>query len=229
MGDAVMKIRWLAVLAVCCAFAGQAGAAVLIDKSPAATGGGTVGAWLNEADGQNFGMQFTLAVPTILTSIDIYSPQGPTNEVGAATVIKLWEDAGGTADLFSLLQFNSTITAKDGVGTGGTPFFRLESTFTSPLLAAGTYWIGLSGVNDIGWGTVNLGDQSPPGQLQFSGNGSPFQPAVWSFSYRISDNNVNGAVPEPSTWAMIILGFAGMGFMGYRRSRKDEGLAFVKA
>jgi hypothetical protein len=28
------------------------------------------------------------------------------------------------------------------------------------------------------------------------------------------------AVPEPSTWAMMILGFAGIGFMAYRRSRK---------
>jgi hypothetical protein len=27
-------------------------------------------------------------------------------------------------------------------------------------------------------------------------------------------------VPEPSTWAMMILGFAGVGFMAYRRSRK---------
>lgn len=27
-------------------------------------------------------------------------------------------------------------------------------------------------------------------------------------------------VPEPSTWAMIILGFAGLGFMGYRRKDK---------
>ena len=25
------------------------------------------------------------------------------------------------------------------------------------------------------------------------------------------------AVPEPSTWAMMILGFAGLGFMAYRR------------
>jgi hypothetical protein len=25
------------------------------------------------------------------------------------------------------------------------------------------------------------------------------------------------AVPEPSTWAMMILGFAGVGFMTYRR------------
>jgi hypothetical protein len=27
-------------------------------------------------------------------------------------------------------------------------------------------------------------------------------------------------VPEPSTWAMILLGFAGLGFVGYRRAAK---------
>jgi hypothetical protein len=31
--------------------------------------------------------------------------------------------------------------------------------------------------------------------------------------------NVHG-VPEPSTWAMLLLGFAGIGYMTYRRSRK---------
>jgi hypothetical protein len=25
------------------------------------------------------------------------------------------------------------------------------------------------------------------------------------------------AVPEPSTWAMLLLGFCGLGFLGYRR------------
>jgi len=36
-----------------------------------------------------------------------------------------------------------------------------------------------------------------------------------------------GAVPEPSTWAMMILGFAGIGFVAYRRSRKDPGPALA--
>ncbi len=30
------------------------------------------------------------------------------------------------------------------------------------------------------------------------------------------------AVPEPSTWAMMLLGFAGLGFAGYRRGRKGS-------
>jgi hypothetical protein len=31
---------------------------------------------------------------------------------------------------------------------------------------------------------------------------------------------VNGAVPEPSTWAMLLLGFAGLGYAGYRRAKQ---------
>jgi hypothetical protein len=32
------------------------------------------------------------------------------------------------------------------------------------------------------------------------------------------------AVPEPSTWAMMLLGFAGLGFAGHRKAR--NGAAF---
>jgi PEP-CTERM motif len=31
--------------------------------------------------------------------------------------------------------------------------------------------------------------------------------------------NVASAVPEPSTWAMLLIGFAGLGFMAYRRKK----------
>ena len=34
-----------------------------------------------------------------------------------------------------------------------------------------------------------------------------------------------GAVPEPSTWAMMVIGFAGLGYAGYRRRHKLAGLA----
>ena len=34
-----------------------------------------------------------------------------------------------------------------------------------------------------------------------------------------------GAVPEPSTWAMMVLGFAGVGFMAYRRKSKPACVA----
>ncbi|HEY5206149.1 MAG TPA: PEP-CTERM sorting domain-containing protein [Roseiarcus sp.] len=43
------------------------------------------------------------------------------------------------------------------------------------------------------------------------------------------DTNVSGGIslstPEPSTWAMMVLGFAGLGFAGYRSSRKAAAIA----
>lgn len=33
--------------------------------------------------------------------------------------------------------------------------------------------------------------------------------------------NVTSAVPEPATWAMMLLGFAGLGFLAHRKSRKN--------
>jgi len=38
-------------------------------------------------------------------------------------------------------------------------------------------------------------------------------------------STIPGAVPEPSTWAMLLLGFAGIGFMAYRRSHKGAAFA----
>jgi hypothetical protein len=38
---------------------------------------------------------------------------------------------------------------------------------------------------------------------------------------------ITSAVPEPSTWAMMILGFAGVGFMAYRRRNKSPALSLA--
>lgn len=37
---------------------------------------------------------------------------------------------------------------------------------------------------------------------------------------RLGEIQIGSAVPEPTTWAMMLMGFAGLGFMAYRRSRK---------
>jgi hypothetical protein len=40
------------------------------------------------------------------------------------------------------------------------------------------------------------------------------------YTVLFSPNILLAAVPEPSTWAMLLLGFAGIGFMAYRRKSK---------
>jgi hypothetical protein len=47
------------------------------------------------------------------------------------------------------------------------------------------------------------------------GNGSPSV-----LNVQVNGLNLTEGVPEPSTWAMMILGFCGVGFMAYRRKSK---------
>jgi hypothetical protein len=37
--------------------------------------------------------------------------------------------------------------------------------------------------------------------------------------------SINVAIPEISTWAMLLLGFAGLGYAGYRKSRATVSIA----
>jgi hypothetical protein len=69
------------------------------------------------------------------------------------------------------------------------------------------------------------------GDYHIFGDGSPFSLGTVSGN-DIFETGPGGfgvgtltvsAVPEPSTWAMMILGFTGIGFMAYRR--KQNGLA----
>ena len=55
---------------------------------------------------------------------------------------------------------------------------------------------------------INLGSFGPNIDLTITGDGSFV---------------IGGAVPEPSTWAMLVLGFAGLGVVGYRRARGPLG------
>ena len=42
----------------------------------------------------------------------------------------------------------------------------------------------------------------------------------------LTDQSGVQAVPEPSTWAMMVLGFGGLGFLAYRRKDRKSGLNF---
>ena len=59
--------------------------------------------------------------------------------------------------------------------------------------------------------------------LDLDGGWAGTQQALFN-NFTVNDTVVTAAVPEPSTWAMMILGFAGIGYMMYRR-RKDAALA----
>jgi hypothetical protein len=64
-------------------------------------------------------------------------------------------------------------------------------------------------------------------------NGVGFAPAGSEFGAVIANHdtlldtvsNIALSTPEPSTWAMTVLGFASLGFAGHRKARKTAALA----
>jgi hypothetical protein len=65
------------------------------------------------------------------------------------------------------------------------------------------------------------GDPITPGQFQINGdNGQVSIDGTFTASTPV----IASGVPEPSTWAMMILGFMGVGFMAYRRKSNGPAL-----
>jgi hypothetical protein len=84
---------------------------------------------------------------------------------------------------------------------------------------------GLDQIFWIGDGLTGTGTGSVQSFLAPSGATRLYLGVVDGFGWYnnpgVIDVTISGAtsVPEPSTWAMMLLGFAGLGFAGYRRMR----------
>jgi hypothetical protein len=80
----------------------------------------------------------------------------------------------------------------------------------------------LTGVDLVSLGALGTGNQNLPGDNQWvtiTGLGA-FTQVSFSSTGNAFEFSLGSGVPEPSTWAMMALGFAGLGFMGWRGSRK---------
>jgi len=88
---------------------------------------------------------------------------------------------------------SSDLSIATGAGVGGTVF-----------LTAGTEL------------NILVGGEGASGGLSGGGGGGSF---VWEDSASVGSH---APIPEPSTWAMMLLGFVGLGYAGYRQTRKDQ-------
>jgi len=144
-----------------------------------------------------------------------------------------WEflNANGVGGLPGTVVFSgsSLITLSAFVGStsvGGGYQIHQENFNIAPVnLASGDYYFALDVATPINRVFLSFGAANGGG-AQFS-TGNPWQqyvPTTTSFAVGLYGEQVS-AVPEPSTWAMMILGFAGVGFMAYRRKSKPALMA----
>ena len=76
-------------------------------------------------------------------------------------------------------------------------------------------------------GATGTGDQfSPAGNELVTITGlAAFTTATFSSTSNAFEFSLGTAVPEPTTWAMMMLGFAGLGYAAFRRNTKGRALA----
>lgn len=144
-------------------------------------------------------------------------PQGP-GAVGS----KLGFDVQGTSGAFTAtFTFNNPFNPAAATGSASFDFDPDQVVFTSGSFGAGsTFSIGLPGSGSAI--TVSLGDLAGgPQTLTLNGNFTNIPRADGGNGFASiggSLNLVGGAVPEPTTWALFILGFGAIGYTMRRRS-----------
>lgn len=216
-----MRRFWATGVAALCLLSGApASAALLVDHGPTPSDSYYIDWASNPA--QYFLVQFDLAQGATLTDFEIstnyYQPPG------TPVRLQVRSDNGGqpaaTANIYDVTSSISSFgidPALNGVGDG-----LAETSIAGLHLAAGTYWIGVSGMDwSFGWGAFNMGEGgAPQGEYVSVGGGAAkaVGPGTYSLGYRIfGDLDPASAVPEPSTWAMMIVGFGGVGAVLRRR------------
>jgi hypothetical protein len=164
--------------------------------------------------------------------------------VHAATVTFDWTltvPSNVTSGGFPFLG-NGTITVTTAA-TGGDPMTAITGTIGSGVITglstfdgadnllfpntAGTSLLDHRGFSfTVGTQSINILSQFSPGQITTGNAYEEIASNPGGFGVGIFTLTQVAAVPEASTWAMMILGFAGVGFMAYRR-RKDSTLALT--
>ena len=134
------------------------------------------------------------------------------------------------ADLGSNITFSGTgVTAfiidvsGNFIEPGGSNWNSLQSNAIFNFYDATTVQVG-------NWNASILAPDAAVSILSGNISGSVFAASYLGGGELHNDNLFNGALPssapEASTWAMMLAGFAGLGFVGFRRSRKQPIAAF---
>jgi PEP-CTERM motif len=181
-----------------------------------------------------------LGLSSSLVTDTASSPQPPT-ETGTAT---------STANSFSLAPVGgalfsvsaTTISSTSSVTGTPTPSAAGSTTITglSLTIAGQTFtFSGTPSPNDVIFSEPGLAvilNQQIPDTTETAGI-TTNAVAIDFNNFALGPNQVTGAVdigqsmasiaivPEPATWAMMLAGFAGLGFASYRASRKSAAIA----
>jgi hypothetical protein len=150
-----------------------------------------------------------------LTSVDLLVLADDPSDGGSFTVSLLNDSSIHPGSTIATDIFNDSVLS--------TSLSILSAPFASIKLAADTrYWIELStSTGSLEWSFTGVNDGiGVANEYNFYAGAVSANPAFTPYQM-----SIGSAAPEPSTWALMLAGFAGRGFVRYRFSRKSAALA----
>jgi PEP-CTERM motif len=206
-------------------------------SGPASAGGPVAAAWVGTITSSG-GAYPSSPVAASTTTWNFSSLSGGSLPVGTFVGFGDLDDGSGQTEEYELMAFNSarqliTTAWLSGVGTNGVTYDSSAVNCTPGCNQAAMpeyVWGGTTGETGVGGSPVAAGVYEFDGLNVTLGNPTETvwlttNTAITSLSVEKFTNNNSfqlaapTAVPEPSTWAMLLLGFAGLGFAGYRGAR----------
>jgi hypothetical protein len=137
----------------------------------------------------------------------------PSFDLSEATNTSATFGGGGGTHTFTTLNYtdssatSSVISGVNAIAFGGLPYYFISIQSTCCINAIANFSPGFNFDFPIAGGPVQPGN---------------FDSSLFGTNYLYGTVTVEiSAVPEPSTWAMMIFGFCGLGFMAYRRKSKS--------
>jgi len=152
-----------------------------------------------------------------------WSYAGGTNAAGQLIA------AGGFDPILSLYSLSTGLRVGQNDDGGGLVAADAVTgahydTYFDATLAAGSYRVIITEYDNFAPSTLG-GTFAPNGYHNFEDATGHFRDNHWAFDILNVDAAMQvGAVPEPSTWAMMLLGFAGVGVAAYRRRGRGAAL-----
>ena len=231
-------------------FSGKANADVVpvvdpyFDEFPA---GKTVATYLNFTDCGNPGCSFSdSAVVGWTDSVTTYTKGADEGQwqIGQLPSTNTFNSDPTTGEPIVLRAINATasqIVSTTAVA-GATYTLNVDLGFSKTQADNASVFLIVDGHNVLA--TPAPSDGLTQAQMQYSGNWYDFEASYtatnsdpieillssltngngWGYfgDVRLTDSVDSMAAPEPATWAMMLLGFAGLGFIGHRRAKRGN-------